>query len=55
MMHEMYSQIFRNVCMFFICVCVHIEREGEGGKETETDQDRGERWKMGQILTGKSG
>ena len=42
-MHEMYFQIFRNVCIFFIyvCVCVftYIEK-GEAGREGDRNRDR---------------
>lgn len=43
--HELYSQIFRNIYIIFIYVgvCSYIERNGtEGGKEAETDT--AERW-----------
>lgn len=51
MMHEIYSQIFRNVCIVFmhVCVCVHTETwEGqrEGGRNREQDT-RG--WEMSPI------
>lgn len=44
-MHEIYSQIFRNVCIVFIyvCVCSYRERNGtKGGKEAETETAK--RW-----------
>lgn len=43
MVHEMYFQIFRNVCIFFIYVCVcaysYIERV-EAGREGDRNRDR---------------